>query len=153
MNNKLKILKSPLRTWSREKFADVDIKIKNLESVVHELDLASENRTLNSLEMARLKATQSHLQTWLIRRERIWRQRARSYGFSLKDHNSKFFHASTTIRRKRNEIINLNINGRMVHGVVELTSELRDYFVKRFAQGSTLDFDFDLGNHVIISEE
>lgn len=82
MNNKLKVLKGSIRNWSLEKFADLDLKIKNLEAVIHDLDLVSEDKVLNCVELARLNAAQSHLQAWIIRRERIWRQKVRSYGFS-----------------------------------------------------------------------
>ena len=62
----------------------------------------------------------------------MWRQKARTYGFNVKDHNTKFFHASTIYKRKKNEIIQTNINGRSVHGVTNLKSKIRTYFAQRF---------------------
>lgn len=153
MSCKLKSLKGPLKIWSKECFENLDLKIKKLESVIHDIDLMEENRSLSAIDLARLFAAHSHLNMWSIRRERIRRQRARSYGFSLKDHNSKFFHASSMFRRKRNEVFHLIINGRRVSGVPELKTEVRNYFVQRFSQDPLLDFDFDLDNHPKLSIE
>lgn len=91
----------------------MESKISGLERVIHELQKIGEVWQLDNLESARLSAAQNHLQSWLIRRERIWRQKARAYGFSSKDHNTKFFHANTILRRKRNEIAHLEIEGNL----------------------------------------
>ena len=100
LHTKLKILKAPLRSWRRENFDHMNRKIADLETVIHDLDRKSDQRRLNIMEMARLNAANSTLHLWLIRRERTWRQRARTYGFNLKDHNTKFFHAATLFKKK-----------------------------------------------------
>ena len=104
------------------------------------------------MERARLKAVNSLLQLWLIRKERVWRQRARTYGFNMKDHNTKFFHASTLFKRKKNEIIQININNRSIHRVSNLKSEIRNYFAQRFAQEQVPTFDFSMDNHSKITK-
>ena len=105
------------------------------------------------MESARLKAANSTLHHWLVRRESVWRQRARSYGFNTKDHNTKFFHASTTLKKRKNEIIQIKINGRRVQGVADLKFEIRNHFANRFSQEQLPAFDFDMGNHPKISED
>ena len=105
LQNKLKILKAPLKTWKKENFHLMDDRISELEAVIHAFERKSDDRDLNDMEVARLNAANSLLHQWLIRRERVWRQRARSYGFKMKDHNTKFFHVSTLFKRKKNEII------------------------------------------------
>ena len=134
MQNKLKILKAPLKTWKKENFDHMDDKISELEAVIHVLEKMSDIRDLNDMEMARLNAANSLLHQWLIRRERIWRQRARSYDFKMKDHNTKFFHASTLFKRKKNEIIQTNIKGRNIQGVSNLKTEIRNFFEQSFIQ-------------------
>ena len=99
--HKLKALKAPLKTWQKEKFDSMDNKISNLKSVIHVLERASDVRDLNDMEIARLNAASSLLHQWLIRREKVWKQRARSYGFKMKDHNTKFFHAAATFKKKK----------------------------------------------------
>ena len=78
----------------------MDNKISELESVINDLERRSDDRDLNEMERARLNAANSLLHQWLIKRERVWRQRARFYGFNLKDHNTKIFHASTIFKKK-----------------------------------------------------
>ena len=92
LHNKLKSLKAPLKTWRKENFDLMDDNIFELEYAIHDLDSLTDDRDLNDMERARLNAANYMLHQWLIRRERLWRQRARSYGFSTKDHNTKFFH-------------------------------------------------------------
>ena len=152
LHNKLKSLKAPIKTWRKENFDLMDSKISELKSVIHDLERISDDRDLNDMEMARLKATNCHLHMLILRRQRVWRQRARTYGFNMKDHNTKFFHASTIFRKKKNEIIRTNINGRSIHGVSNLKSEIRNHFAQRFAQEQVPVFEFNLDNHSKITE-
>ena len=128
-------------------------KIHDLESAIHDLDKISDSRDLNEMESARLNAANCLLKQWLIKRERMWRQRARSYGFNMKGHNTKFFHASTIYKRKKNEILQIFINGNRVQGVSNLKQEVRNYFVQKFQQQQTPAFDFNLDNHQKLSPE
>ena len=107
LHNKLKAIKSPIKAWRSANFDQMDNKIADFEAVIHDLEQKSDHRMLDNMEKARLNAANSSLHQWLIRRERIWRQRARSYGFKLKDHNTKFFQASTLYKRKKKEICQL----------------------------------------------
>ena len=152
LHTKLKILKTPLRTWRRENFDHMDNKIADLETVIHDLERKSDGTRLDNLEVARLNAANSVLNQWLIRRERIWRQRARTYGFKVKDHNTKFFHAATMFKQKKKEINQIKINGRRIVGIQNLKQEVRSFFEKRFAQEATPEFDFSMENHPKISE-
>ena len=93
--------KIPLKSWRKEHFDLMDNKISELESAIHDLDKIADVRDLNDMERARLNAANCLLNQWLIKRERVWRQRARSYGFNMKDHNTKFFHASTIYKKKK----------------------------------------------------
>ncbi|XP_057550609.1 uncharacterized protein LOC130828666 [Amaranthus tricolor] len=102
--------------------------------------------------MARLNAANSLLHQWLIRRERVWRQRARSYCFKMKDHNTKFFYASTLFKKQKNEIIQIHINGRNIQGVENLKAEIRSFFAQSFSQEPVPEFDFSLDNHPKITE-
>ena len=153
LNDKLRILKGPLRSWSRDHFDLLDEKINKLETTIHDLDKLSDSRTLNNVEIAKLNAAQSLLQSSLIRKERIWRQKARTYGFKMKDHNTKLFMASTLFRRKKNEIVRLKVKGRAIQGISNLKVEIRNFFAQRFSQDSVPDFDFELENHPKITEE
>ena len=117
-----------MKKWNREHFHQLDNKISSLESAIHDLDKLSDVRPLDAMELARLNAVQALLQSYLIRRERIWRQKARSYGFEMKDHNTKFFIASTILLRKKNEIVRTKVNGRCIQGISNLKVGIRHFF-------------------------
>ena len=153
LQNKLKILKAPLKAWKKENFDHMDDKISELESAIHVLEQTSDERDLNAMEKARLNVANSLLHQWSIRRERIWRQRARSYGFKLKDHNTKFFHASTVLKRKNNEIIQTNIKGRNIQGVANLKTEIKNFFEQSYIQEQVPVLDFSMDDHPKITEE
>ena len=153
LHDKLKSLKAPLKSWRKENFDHMDNKISELESAIHDLDRITDDRDLNDMERAKLNAANCLLNQWLIKRERVWRHRARSYGFNMKDHNTKFFHASTIFKKKRNEILQTYINGRRVQGVSNLKQEVRNYFAQRFKQEQTPIFDFNLDNHQKLTPE
>ena len=69
----------------------------------------------------------------------------------MKDHNTKFFHAAATFKKKKKEIIQTSINGTDVMGVTDLKREVRNYFTQRFRQEAIPDFDFNFDNHPKIS--
>ena len=152
LHSKFKLMKAPLRTWRRQNFDHMENRISNLEKEVHDLERKGESGTLDNLETARLKAADTMLHSWLIRRERIWRQRARSYGFNMKDRNTKFFHASTMLRKKKQQITKIKINGSFFEGTQVLKDKVREYFVNRFTQVDTPDFDFEMNIHSKISQ-
>ena len=152
LHTKLKLIKTPLKTWRRQHFDDMDNKIANLEKVIHDLEIKGETRMLDNMEIARLNAANNMLHQWLIRRERIWRQRARSYGFNMKDQNTKFFHAATVLRKKKQQIAKIKINDRLIDGAQNIKEKVREFFVSRFTDDEKPEFDFNMDNHTKLSE-
>lgn len=54
--NKFKVFKGPLRDWSKSHYAQLDNRIIELESVIHDLEKLSDCRNLTVVEKARLSA-------------------------------------------------------------------------------------------------
>lgn len=131
--NKMKAIKGPLRTWSKDHFGQMEKKISELEVAIHEVDCLGESRPLTDIEQARLQAAQCLLQSWLIRKESIWRQKARSLGLNLKDRNTKFYHSTTIFRRKKKFIVSLRIDNRDISGIHALKGAVRDHFAQKFS--------------------
>lgn len=57
------------------------------------------------------------------------------------------------LRKKKNEILQLEIDGNTVSGVANLKQEVYKYFANRFSQRKTPDLDFDLGIHSKITAD
>ncbi|KAL0000485.1 hypothetical protein SO802_014266 [Lithocarpus litseifolius] len=89
-----------LRKWNKEVFGRCQDRINSLLQeikVVQCLQPSEENGNFES-------ALQNELAKWLFRSETLWRQKSREIWLKLGDKNSKFFHLSTIIRRRRNHI-------------------------------------------------
>lgn len=59
--NKLKAFKGPLKSWSKDRYGLMDNNINKMEIEVHNLQKIGEQRNLDDVECARLRATQSHV--------------------------------------------------------------------------------------------
>uniref|UniRef100_A0A803QHZ7 Reverse transcriptase domain-containing protein n=1 Tax=Cannabis sativa TaxID=3483 RepID=A0A803QHZ7_CANSA len=97
---KLQITKQELKCWNLNKFGFVDRRLKDLK---HSLGLIQgapvtqsllENEAGIQLEILELEA----------KMERIWKQKSRENWLKYGDNNTKFFHASTVVRRRQNRV-------------------------------------------------
>jgi hypothetical protein len=79
--------------------------------LINLLDFLEESRPLSAPESHLLSLTMDALHVSIKERSLYWRARAK-IRFALEgDENTKFFHASTTCRLRRNSISTLSVNG------------------------------------------
>ena len=71
----------------------------------------------------------------------------------MKDQNTKYFHAATTLRKKKQEIEKIKIDNRVIEGAQNIKEKVRDFFVGRFKEEEKPDFDFNLDNHSKLTGE
>ncbi|XP_075663334.1 uncharacterized protein LOC142632901 [Castanea sativa] len=88
------------RKWNKEVFGNCQNKINSLLQAIKEIQQGPPIENSKALE----DALQLELAEWLLRSETLWRQKSRELWLKLSDRNTKFFHLSTIIRRKRNNI-------------------------------------------------
>ncbi|GLT29391.1 hypothetical protein SLA2020_042630 [Shorea laevis] len=69
--------------------------------------------------------------------ELFWCQKSRIEWITLGDRNTKFYHASTNIRRARNRITALKVNDSWVTDNIALKTHVQDFFVGLFSQKET----------------
>ena len=79
---------------------------------------------------------QSKLSEWLLKSEVICRQKSRELWLKLGDKNSKFFHLSTIIRRRRSNIDTIkNEDGSWIHESSQIRNLFRENFMNLFKEG------------------
>ncbi|XP_035545422.1 uncharacterized protein LOC118348263 [Juglans regia] len=100
LSKKLKNTKKALRDWNLKNFGHIQAQIKHLSDILSSIQDQDLPPSSLSLEMD----LQTNLQELLIREETLWRQKSRVTWLTTTDLNTKFFHASTVIRRRRNMI-------------------------------------------------
>ena len=78
--------------------------------------------------MALEAAIQIELNEWLEREEVKWHKKSRELWLKEGDRNSKFFHLSTVVRRRKNQIAEIQLeNGNWIHS----RNEIADYFTQK----------------------
>uniref|UniRef100_A0A2N9IFF8 DUF4283 domain-containing protein n=1 Tax=Fagus sylvatica TaxID=28930 RepID=A0A2N9IFF8_FAGSY len=87
----------------------------------------------NVMEEAKLQAG---MNSWLSRNELTWRQKSRETWLKDGDRNSKFFHISTVVRRRRNSID--VIRGDDSEWIVKVL-EIREFVVGKFQEMFTAE--------------
>lgn len=116
---------SALIKWNNEVFGHCQTRIKEITSNIEciQCKVASES---NAMEEARL---QQELNLWLSRNETMWKQKSRETWLREGDRNSRFFHLSSIIRRRRNSIDVIKTdNGEWI---VKLAN-IREFVVAKF---------------------
>ena len=89
-----------LRKWNKEVFGRCQDRINSLIRKIKEAQVQQPSQENEVLE----RSLQAGLSEWLSRSETLWRQKLREIWLKLGDKNSKFFHLSTIIQRRRNNI-------------------------------------------------
>ncbi|KAM6568696.1 hypothetical protein CsatB_016681 [Cannabis sativa] len=119
-----------LQRWNKKVFGDCNKKLKALESKL----LLLQSREVNSSSIVEEEEVEKEISKLWEKQELIWRQRSREIWLTDGDRNSKFFQASTMVRRKRNFIWSLkNDLGSVVFLKKEKGEVLNNYFKRLFS--------------------
>lgn len=97
---KIQKIREELIKWKKEVFGMSNLRIKGLLEELNKLQ-----REVPSEITAKAEANIQHeLDEWILREEMLWKQRSRELKLKEGDRNSRFFHVSTLVRRRRNHI-------------------------------------------------
>ncbi|KAF1881640.1 hypothetical protein Lal_00039857 [Lupinus albus] len=113
LKEKLKKLKSILRTWNKEKFGIIETNIDYVPRDIHDLDLKGEAMNLTDDEVLR----RSNLWAARSSKHNLLFQKSRSKWLKEDDTNSKYFHGLVNSRKRNNTILGLDINGDWIEDV------------------------------------
>uniref|UniRef100_A0A803NJ15 Reverse transcriptase n=1 Tax=Cannabis sativa TaxID=3483 RepID=A0A803NJ15_CANSA len=100
LQRKLKVTKSDLKKWNQEKFGFCD---RQLESLRRQLEQIQQ-KPISGSSVQQEDRIQLEIMTLEGQMDKIWRQKSRANWIRFGDANSKFFHVSTIVRRRRNFI-------------------------------------------------
>ncbi|XP_072981904.1 uncharacterized protein [Typha latifolia] len=125
-SHRLSVLRKTLSTWNREAVGSVERRLSDTNTKLANLEELDANGQLPEEGMQRLRSLYN-CKIALNRQLNIkWLQRSRLRWTEDGDRNTKFFHISATIRRKRNKISGiLDGEDRWVQAPEEVTKSLR----------------------------
>lgn len=137
----LNVLRVKLQKWNREVFGDVkrrkEVLLADIKKVQDDLEVSPTDALLEK-EDELLKA----FEVVLEQEEILWFQKSREKMIALGDRNTKYFHTSTVIRRRRNRIEMLkNDENSWISNKQELETLAVDYYRKLY---STDDIPLDV---------
>ncbi|XP_071727153.1 uncharacterized protein [Rutidosis leptorrhynchoides] len=133
--NKLKRLKGDLREWSKSRFENLDIEIKNAKKAALDLELKAEAGNLSVADHENWIASRK---TWLDKEKTktgMLRQKARVRWMTDGDENSKYFHNSLRRNYNKNNIRGINVNGSWCEDPSVIKEEAVNHFKKIFEDG------------------
>ena len=123
---KLSVTSSELVRWNKNSFGNTKEKIKVLEDKLLKIQQAAPTKENLNLEAS----LNLELDEWLARKDLRLRQKSRELWVKEGDHNSRFFHLSTIIRRRRNYISEIKLeNGSWIRD----REDIQRYFLDNFS--------------------
>jgi len=118
-----------------------DSNISKFKKALMVLEEEAQRRSLRLDEWGRMDAIRSQLWLWMIRQERYWRQLSRCKLIREGDRNTKYFHLTASLRRQRNGINKLLINGVEVADENEIKRRIIGFFKDLYNKQQGTSFD------------
>ncbi|XP_035545915.1 uncharacterized protein LOC118348412 [Juglans regia] len=138
VSKKVKLLKKALQKWNVEVFGRVEVRIKEIEKCLLELEQEVNVDYLEEREAALLLCKQDHLQ-WLQREEILGCQKSRIKWLSKGDSNM----ATLRVKKKNKVVDRINIpNGQALESVDDVYARAVNFF-RELLTTSSVDFDED----------
>lgn len=129
----LKNTKLALKRWNKLVFGRVQANIIDTRAKIALIQAAPP--TPDSL--ASDKSLQQLLDTLLLKEQHLWGDKAKEQWLEEGDQNSKFFHVSTLIRRRRNKIVSVqNRDHRVVSNFESIGQTFVEYYTDLFSSSN-----------------
>lgn len=127
--SKIRAVREALRLWNKNVFGDIHLTIK----LVKEQLCRFQEAEPTPQNLWQEKCLLLDLDEQLHHEEVLWKQKSRVAWLSSSDLNTNFFHASTVIRRCRNQIAELKNQGReWIFGHSTIGRELVDFYTSLY---------------------
>uniref|UniRef100_A0A803PRV9 Reverse transcriptase domain-containing protein n=1 Tax=Cannabis sativa TaxID=3483 RepID=A0A803PRV9_CANSA len=147
---KLGKTKRDLKMWNQNSFGFCDQKLRKFKQELVEI----QNKLPSKENLEREATVQLSILEMEANLERIWKQKSREHWIRKDDGNTKFFHASTVIKRRRNTIESVNNDSTWLHDREDIGNYMRNQFIQVYEiQNTVIDDDFDSLFSELVSEE
>lgn len=118
-----------LLTWSKSFGRRSKHRIAQLRELLNKLESECQEHPSKGDLIAQRTCVQKDLNLILAQEESYWRQRSQIFWMREGDRNTRFFHATTSQRRQRNEVTNLRgENGQQTSSKKEMSIIAETYF-------------------------
>ncbi|XP_058741211.1 uncharacterized protein LOC131613570 [Vicia villosa] len=149
LKEKFKRIKECLKEWHKNHCQNLEDRIKEEKEKLNRLEIRGESIGLTEEELIARSEISSKFHNLSNLNCSLQWQRSRSKWLKEGDVNSKYFHSYINKRRKDNEILCLDINGRKVTEVKEIKDALCDHSSRQFAGRETRVIPENLSfNHI-----
>jgi hypothetical protein len=128
MVSAFKMLRERCKHWNKDVVGNMSNQIKELELEADTLDHLKECRDLSAVELIRSNSIATKLRTLYRMQESVWQQKSRVQWCKLGDKNTRFFHLAATIRQKRNQMLSLEVDGKMLSNPVDMKIAVFNFF-------------------------
>jgi len=143
LQEKLKLIKGPLKSWNKKVFGHIDNRISTFQAAIKVLEDKAQEGFLQESDNCRLEALSSQLWLWIARKERYWRQLSRSKLIKEGDRNTKFFHLKASMRKQRNKIDRLWCQGEEINNMKQIEEEIISHFKRLYTKQEGTTFDIE----------
>uniref|UniRef100_A0A7N2KVG6 Endonuclease/exonuclease/phosphatase n=2 Tax=Quercus lobata TaxID=97700 RepID=A0A7N2KVG6_QUELO len=133
--------------WNKTSFGQTKTKIQELERRIE----AIQSKPPSKEALEEEASLMMELKEWQTREELRLKQKSCELWLKEGDKNSKFFHASILIRRRRNNISEIKLeNGERIYGREDIEKYFEDHFNELYST-SNPSFPVDLENLIELS--
>lgn len=133
--------------WNKEVFGNIFANKKIMKARIKGIQIAQEKQFSHNLDTLE-RSLKKDLESVLKQEELLWLQKSRVQWITEGDRNTKFFHVSTIVHRKRNKIEKIKIKGNWSDDSEAIFNHINSYYNSLFSstiQGEGLDSDFPTG--------
>lgn len=148
LSQKLKSLKSALKSWNKDVFGNVHELVRDAEAQLHliqnQIDTSGHSDTL----LEQQKIAQLNLDNALAKEECFWKEKANVKWHVEGDRNTSFFHRTAKIKAKTNKITFMKDGDQILTEPELINNHITNHFTNLFCVSSVLQ-DTNLVDEVI----
>ena len=142
IQNRLKCCQDYLQDWNRKVFGNVNKVLKQKQKRLQQL----EEMNLLHESVDEIQGLKNEVNEMMLTEEMMWNQRSRALWIKCGDRNTKFFHATTNNRQRKNRIEALNdLEGRWREGKKDVEDIILKYFNEIYSTTFPIDSEASLG--------